>query len=57
MANAVIACMVAFAGRGLFGPAAEIATDIAEYSIGGARVRKLGEGSSIPMAGTTDRMR
>ena len=31
--------------------------DNAEYSIGGARVRKLGEGSSIPMAGTTDRMR
>ncbi len=27
------------------------ATDIAEYSIGGARVRKLGEGSSIPMGG------
>ena len=31
--------------------------DNAEYSIGGARVRKLGEGSSTPMAGTTDRMR
>jgi hypothetical protein len=29
----------------------------AEYSIGGARVRKLGEGLSTPMAGTTDRMR
>jgi hypothetical protein len=29
---------------------------IAEYSIGGACVRKLGEGSSTPMASATDRM-
>jgi hypothetical protein len=39
-------------------PAPRVSTkDNAEYSIGAARVRKLGEGSNTPMAGTTDRMR